>query len=195
MLSSAQCPHCGNPLVTQNVKADVIQCFHGPHKSPSIPLKPKVSREFRKANFGPENGCPGWEEPNRDEAGTSSCSSSKQQHCFVFPGTACIQESMSSVLHSQDQREPPYTHHLSLLSSGWGLPGPLEQQISESIYPGWGWHMPWERTESSGADNSVLPLTCLIFPSDHPICMPFQDESLLLLSPLLDFIFLPSLHR
>lgn len=92
-------------------------------------------------------------------------------------------------------RESSPIHHLSLLSSGWGLPGLLEQQISKSIYPGWGWHMPWERTDSSGADNSVLPLTCLIFPSDHPICMPFQDESLLLLSPLLDFIFLPSLHR
>lgn len=65
MLSPAQCSYCGNPLVTQNVKADVIQCFHGPHKSPSMPPKPKVSRAFKKDNFGPENGCPGWEVPNR----------------------------------------------------------------------------------------------------------------------------------
>lgn len=155
-----------------------------------MPLKPKVSRAFSKANFEPENGCPGWKVPNRDVVGTSSRSSSEQQHCFVFPGAACIQESMSSVPQNQDQSCPK--HHLSLLSSGWGLPGPLEQQICKGIHPGWGWHMAWERTECSGAENSVLPLTCLIFPSDHPICMPrlFQNESLLLLSPLLDFIFL-----
>lgn len=42
----------------------------------------------------------------------------------------------------------------------------------------------------------VLPLTCLIFPSDHPICMLplFQDEFLLLVSPLLGFVFLPPLQ-
>lgn len=176
MLSSAQCPSCGKPtLVTQNVKADVIQCFCGPHKSSSQSPKPKVSGAFKKASFGWEN-CPGWES-NRDEVGISSCSSSKQQHCFVLPGAAHVQESMSSVPQSQDQSCP--THHLNLLPSGWGRPGPLEQQKSKGIYPGWGWHMPWERTESRGADNSVLPLTCFIFPSDHSIYMLplFQDES------------------
>lgn len=42
----------------------------------------------------------------------------------------------------------------------------------------------------------VLPLTCLVFPSDHCTCMLplFQGESLLLVSPLLDFVFLPPLQ-
>lgn len=187
MLSSSHCPYCGNPLVTQNIKADVIQCFHGPNKFPSMPPSPEISRAFKKASFGPENGCPDWEVSNREEVGISSCSSSEQQQCFVFPGAACVQEPMSSVPHSQDQSCPK--HHLSPLPSGWGLPGSLAQQNSKGIHPGWGGA--YALGEDSGADSSVLPLTCLIF-SDHPICMPplFQDESLLLLSPLLDLVFL-----
>lgn len=76
MLSSAQCPCCGNPtLVTQNVKADVIQRFCGPHTSSSMPPKPKVSRVFKKASFGSENGCPGWEEMRLESPPAAALSS------------------------------------------------------------------------------------------------------------------------
>lgn len=173
MLSSSHCPYCGNPLVTQNIKADVIQCFHGPNKFPSMPPSPEISRAFKKASFGPENGCPDWEVSKREEVGISSCSSSEQQQCFVFPGAACVQEPMSSVPHSQDQSCPK--HHLSPLPSGWGLPGSLAQQNSKGIYPGWGGHMPWERTVG------LTALSCLSLASSSPItpfaCHPFSKRS------------------
>ena len=189
-LSSAQCPYCGNPLVTPNVKADATQCFQGPHNSPSMPPKLKASRAFRKANAGPENGCPGWEVPHRDELRTSSCSNSEQQRPLLRPSWGWAHPRVAVLgPHSQGQSSP--TPHLCPLQSGWGLPGPLGQRRSNGIYVGWGWHIPRERTESSGADSSVLPLTCFILPSDHPICMPplFRGEPPLLLSLPLDSIW------